>query len=96
MPVLIGTLLAILVIAVVLYPFLGRRLRPRPTADSRDRSGGGGPESIYEEIKTLQLEYDLGAVEEEEYRKRLHAYRLRAAAALRDREEREGASEGGG
>jgi hypothetical protein len=63
MPVLIGALLAILVIAVVLYPFLGRRLRPRPTADSRDRSGGGGPESIYEEIKTLQLEYDLGAVE---------------------------------
>ncbi len=94
MAVLIGVLLAILIIAVVLYPFLVR-LRMKPAADSRDHLGDGRPEPIYEEIKTLQLEYELGAVEEEEYRKRLHVYRLRAAAALRDREEQEKASEEG-
>ena len=100
MAVLIGALLTILVIAVVVYPFIKARFAgwPSPTTDSPSRTDrgsssepGGLPEpadreAIYEEIKTLRLEYELGSVEEKEYQERLRAYRLQAAATLRDQE----------
>ena len=86
MAVLIGVLLAILVIAVVIYPFVKARFQPRsPLAVAPpDRVDPGGREAIYEEIRTLQLEYEMGSIDESEYEEQLRAYRLQAAATLRD------------
>ena len=97
MSVLIGALLAILVIGVVLYPFLRVRLGLGRAPGSGDRPGsdGGGargtfrPEDVYEAIRTLQLEYELGGVEEAEYQERLRAYRIEAATALKDQDQAE-------
>jgi rubrerythrin len=94
MSVLIGALIAILVIGVVLYPFIKARSRSRTheRPDSSNQAaqaglpGPGAREAVYENIRTLQLEHELGAVEDSEYRERLHAYRLEAAAALRDQD----------
>ena len=88
MAVLIGVLLAILVMAVVIYPFVKARFQPRsaPVAASPDRVDPEGHETVYEEIRTLQLEYELGGIDESEYEEQLRAYRLQAAAALRDQE----------
>ena len=92
MPVLIGALLALLVVGVVLYPFVKRRFG----AGGPSRSGpddGVGPvawrlrrEEIYESIRSLQLEYEIGGVEEADYRERLRAYRVQAAAVVREQE----------
>ena len=85
---LVGALLAVLAIGVVLYPFWRRRF-PRPSSAVRGPAGdldGDDRTVIYEEIRTLQLEYQLGAIDEPDYQTRLRSSRLRAAAALRDRD----------
>ena len=92
MPVLIGALLALLVVGVVLYPFVKRRFGV--ASPSGDRPGdAAGPaawrllrEEIYESIRGLQLEYEIGGVEETDYRERLRAYRVQAAAVVREQE----------
>ena len=91
MAVLIAALLAVFVVAVIPYPFMKGRLRSRsaPVSDSSVDAGRGGREQIYESIRTLQLEYELGSIEEGEYKNRLRAYRLQAASALREQEEME-------
>ena len=43
-------------------------------------------EEIYESIRGLQLEYEIGGVEETDYRERLRAYRVQAAAVVREQE----------
>ena len=99
---LIGALLAGLAIGVVLYPFLkwwtrARRTRGlRPNVEGLSWPNAGAPRSSWsreatcEAINTLQLEYELGSVEETEYVERLRSYRLQLASHLRDQERREG------
>ena len=87
MAVVIALLLAALALGVVVYPFFRYR--------SRDRAGSGveappGREAIYEDMRMLDLEHDLGAVSEKEFQGRMRAYRLRAAADIRDQELRQG------
>jgi hypothetical protein len=85
MTLLIGAVLALFSIAIVAYPFLKSRLR----AGSGD--GRSGAESatelgnIYDAIRTLQLEYQLGQVPDNLYRGHLREYRLQAAVTLRQR-----------
>ena len=83
MSVLIGVLLALLAIAVVIYPFVKFRFQPRPpmAVVSPDP---GRLDTVYEEIRTLQLEYELGSIEEREYQEQLRDYRLQAAAILHE------------
>lgn len=83
MSVLIGVLLALLVIAVVIYPFVRSRFQPRPpmAVVSPDP---GRLDTVYEEIRTLQLEYELGSIDEREYQEQLRDYRLQAAAILHE------------
>ena len=94
MVIAISVLITLLAVGVVIYPFVKARLHP---SDSRnglsrnDETGVGADdyesrEVIYEDIRTLQLDHDLGIIEEAEYRERMRAYRLQAAATLRDRE----------
>ena len=87
MAVVIGTLLAVLVIGVVLYPFIKPRHRPEGNTTRHSRATAlRGSDTIYEEIRILQQDYELGSMEEAEYHERLRAYRLQAAAVLRDQE----------
>ena len=84
---LVGALLAVLAIGVILYPFWRRRFRqPSPAVRGQAEHPGEAGAAIYEEIRTLQLEYQLGAIDEADYQARLRSSRLRAAAALRDRD----------
>ena len=90
MMLLVGAVLAVLSIAIVVYPFL-KKSRAGVQPDVSHDSVGAPPmgpgvadlELVYEAIRTLQLEYQLGKVPEEEYQEQLRAYRLQAAVALR-------------
>jgi hypothetical protein len=92
MPVLIGALLALLVVGVVLYPFVKRRFGVASPSGGRPGDTAGPAawrlrrEEIYESIRGLQLEYEIGGVEETDYRERLRAYRVQAAAVVREQE----------
>ncbi len=81
----IGVLLALLAIGVVVYPFVRSK-----RSQTRFQSGGAGvarpEEAALEEIRTLQLERELGRVDEVEYQERLRDYRVRAASLLRDKD----------
>ena len=89
MTILLGTLLVLLAIAVVVWPFWIARHGPRRLEDpaielsqalrrARDR--------VYEEIRVLQQEYFLKVLTEDDYRRQLDAARLRAAELLREQQ----------
>ena len=83
---LVAVALVVLSIGVLIYPFLRGRFQ------SEDGEQVPVPvmsevEDILDAIRTLQLEYQLGNVPEERYREELQAYRMQAAAILRDRME---------
>lgn len=95
MAIFIGTLLALLCIGVVLYPFwkpgaVFRQQIPSPGHDSDAPDEGPDLETIYEAIQTLQLEHQLGNVPQGLYREQLGAYRIQAALALRQQAESPG------
>jgi hypothetical protein len=89
MAIIIGTLLTVLSILVVVYPFFRTRW---PGLDDTGAAGGAygnAPDTldldaIYDSIRTLQLEHQLGNIPEGLYQEQLRGYRLQAAAALRD------------
>lgn len=88
MALLVGAALVTLSVAIVLYPFM--KLRSRSRGEEREAGADfSGPdlESIFESIRTLQLEHQLGKVHEDDYQRQLRSYRLGAAAALRQRDD---------
>ena len=96
MALVIGGILALLGIAVAVYPFARRRFFGEPAGDDAGKvdaesfTGARLAEDelaeIYRAIGTLRLERELGNIPEGLYREQLNGYRLRAAQALRDRE----------
>ena len=87
MTLLIGLLLVALSIGVVVLPFYrGRR--------DVDANGDAGfldanevrRRGLYEEIETLELERNVGNVDQEEYHRRLQALRMAAAATFREQD----------
>ena len=89
MAIIIGAVLCLLSIAVLLYPFL-KAPRLGPGAGTPENAGmeSDGPspqelESVYQAIRTLQLEHQLGRVPDGSYQGQLDAYRLEAAEILR-------------
>ena len=58
------------------------QLSEPPPAEGPDAIGVG-LQSIYDSIDTLELEYQLGNLPEEQYRQQLQTYRLEAAAAIK-------------
>ena len=103
MALTIGAILALLAFAVAVYPFTGRRFLARedrpgeetvagdaPEADEQDVPASEELEAIYQAVRTLQLERELGSVPEGLYREQLDAYRLQAALILRAREDTQG------
>ena len=86
---IVGALMAVFSIAVVAYPILKSRLRAGPGDGPPDVDSATDLGNIYDSIRTLQLEYQLGQVPDNLYREYLRGYRLQAAATLRRRMEEE-------
>ena len=95
MAFLIGGLLAAFALIAVLRPFLkGLPVARRASSSRPDALGLEGPsgtgqrtrQHVYDDIKTLLLEHDLGRLEEKEYLDRLQGLRLEGAALVRDDE----------
>ena len=86
MGVLIGLALALVCAAILALPFL----RARRSSMDREMDDLAETtrqrEAVYDEIRTLQLERDVGRIEQQEYEARLRRLRLEAAAILRDEE----------
>ena len=90
--ILVGVALAIFSLVMVSYSFFrgsshhqmrnGSGQEPSsPAAPAGD--DGVGLDSIYDSIDTLELEYQLGNLPEDQYRQQLQAYRLEAAAVIK-------------
>ena len=103
MALTIGVALALLGIAVAVYPFVRHRLFPPPpenageAADQTDtgplESPGYDLDAIYAAIRTLQLERELGNIPEGLFREQLNGYRIEAASLLRAMEKEQDAGE---
>ena len=91
MAIIIGAVLCLLSIAVLLYPFFKapRAGLGAPTPENAGlKHDGESPqelESVYQAIRTLQLEHQLGRIPDVSYQNQLDAYRLEAAEILRSR-----------
>ena len=91
MAVIVCLALALLSIGVVVYPFWRRRAAPAaapPEAVSPALAQSEADlNALYDAIRTLQLEHQLGNIPLGLYREQLQDYRLQAAAILRDQAE---------
>jgi len=88
MVVIISALLSVLVICVIVYPFLRDR-----TLDRRSSTLGDiiqilrlERESLYEEMKSVQIDHNIGLITRPEYSYRLGALRLKAMESLKKQE----------
>lgn len=94
MALAIGAILALLAILVAAYPFWRRKAA---NDSGEELNADAGPESptepihgpdqldtIYEAIRTLQLEREIGNIPEGLYREQMNLYRRQAAFLLRD------------
>lgn len=103
MALIMGFVLALLGMAVAIYPFVRHRLLPQPQGDAdgategMDSESRSSPadhlESVYGAIRTLQLERELGNIPEGLYREQLNSYRIQAATLLRALEEEQQSGE---
>ena len=89
MPFFLGLIFAFFAILVLAWPVLrrgraaaGQAPPPDALAEVTQRRS-----RIYDDIKTLALDHELGNVPDQEYTEKLAAYRLEAARALRDHEQ---------
>ena len=88
MALLVGVVLAVFSAAILAYPFLKSRLGSGTSAPAPTGSAAISElEPIYDAIRTLQLEYQLGKVPEYLYREQLQGYRVQAAVLLRQQAE---------
>ena len=88
MTVLIVTLLLVGSLAVLAYPLFVRHGRALDEpADELTLQLRRARARVYDESRTLQQEYFLESVSEEDYRAQLQAARLRAAQLLREQQQ---------
>ena len=83
--IVVGAALAVFSLVMVGYAFFrgtsAEEEAPVPSdAPARD---GVGLDAIYDSIETLELEFQLGNVTEEQYRQQLQGYRMQAALAVK-------------
>ena len=84
MALLVGAALAVFSAVILAYPFLKSRLVSGMGAATLNGNAPNAElEPIYDAIRTLQLEYQLGKVPEHLYREQLQGYRVQAAMILR-------------
>ena len=88
MAVFIGLLLALALMVVLARPVLRREVQASGDISSPDfLEVSRRQQQIYDDIKSLILDHELGNVPPREYRERLETYRLQAANALREQEQ---------
>ena len=90
MTIVVLTLLVLVTIAVLVYPFWAARHGGATFDDparDREESIRRARDRVYEEIRALQQEYFLGNMTEPEYRAQLHAARRRAAELIREQQQ---------
>ena len=85
----LGFLLALVSIALLARPILRREQTASSTASSLEslEDVQWRHQQVYDEIKTLILDHELGNIPSEEYGEKLGDYRLRAADLLRQQEQ---------
>ena len=86
---LIALLLALLSLLVVSYPLLKTRQSEAPSpepSDTKDRLGRN-VEDAFDDIDRLQMEFELGVIERQEYQQQMDDLRRVAAVSLRAYEE---------
>ncbi len=90
--IILGVGLAAFSVILVGYSFLRRSDRESAVpAAAQEMNGPPVPEavealgidSVFDAINTLELEYQLGNIPEDQYQEQLEAYRIEAAAALK-------------
>jgi len=83
--ILFGAILAVFSAAVVGYAFVRGRW-PRPAAGVNISSERDDPAlgDIFDAIRTLELEHELGRMSQEDFQSQFQAYRVQAAAVLKD------------
>ena len=92
--IVFGAALAAFSLAIVGYSFVRGRADGRPTPETvselpkAESPDGPSIDSIYESIYTLELEYNLGNLPEQQFQEQFQAYRLQAAAALKEQLEK--------
>ena len=106
MALIIGGILALLGVAVAAYPFLRHRLPGQAPGAGVGAGAEAGAaqaghaaadlDSIYQAIRTLQLERELGNIPAGLYREQLNGYRIQAATLLRDMERAQAGAAGPG
>ena len=82
---LIALMLALLSLLVVSYPLLKAREREghfRSPSDDRDRLGQSVGDA-FDDIDRLQMEFELGTIEAEDYQRQMDELRRTAAESLR-------------
>lgn len=86
---MLGFLLALASIALLVRPFLRQMQAASMPSSSLDslKNVQWQKQQLYDEIKTLILDHDLGNIPGEEYAEKLGAYRLQAAELLRQEEQ---------
>lgn len=85
--------IALLIIAVVAWPLVMRRRSASSGPHMPGESGNDNAaalSSVYDAIHTLQTDYRLGRVNEDDYREQLDEYRRQAARILRDMDREDG------
>ena len=83
--ILFGAILALFSIATVGYSFVNnRRQLPEENATYSDYTDQDLA-NIFDAISTLDLEFQLGRLPQEQFREQFQAYRLQAATVLRDK-----------
>ena len=83
--ILFGAILALFSIATVGYSFVNNR-RPLPKENSAySNDNDQDLADIFDAIRTLDLEFQLGRLPQEQFQEQFQAYRLQAATVLRDK-----------
>ncbi len=82
---LIALLLALLSLLVVSYPLLKARQSETPSDDQSDTDNrlARNVESAFDEIDRLQMEFELGVIEPQDYQRQMDELRRAAAETLR-------------
>ena len=91
--ILVGAALACFSLVMVGYSFFrGNEARDIEPASPPPEDDAVGVDAILDSINTLELEYQLGNVTEDQYREQMAAYRLQVALAVKAELERGDAS----
>ena len=82
---LIALMLALLSLLVVSYPLLKARQRETTSSEPSDTEDhlGRNVESAFDEIDRLQMEFELGTIETQDYQRQMDELRRTAAESLR-------------